>query len=282
MKKYIFLSDIHSNIKALKKLKEIPEYLEQDSQVIFLGDYIDGYNQEQNAGMDVINFIKQEVDKNKAIALLGNHDDFLLKTIDGNNDYFNNWMNNGGIETLKAHNIFVTSLNEVKNILLYKYKKQINFIRALPLTFNTKNILAVHAGINWDVPIDKQNRNTMLWIRDRYFYTKEYNDFYRVKIYELMLNDKNNEIKEKMSKLNKNRYHVNTLNKVIVTGHTPTNLVIEDDESPIVTMVHNFKDTPRYLIDGGSKSKEDNVQTHINVLILNEKGEKLNDYKLKG
>ena len=41
----------------------------------------------------------------------------------------------------------------------------INFIKNLPLCYDTEHIFFVHAGIDLDVPLDKQTEDDMLWIR---------------------------------------------------------------------------------------------------------------------
>ena len=53
MKKYIILSDMHSNWGALQQLEFIEEFKEENSHVIFVGDYIDGEEQEFGYGLKV-------------------------------------------------------------------------------------------------------------------------------------------------------------------------------------------------------------------------------------
>lgn len=78
MKKYIILSDIHSNFEALKKLEYIEEVKDENSHIIFAGDYIDGEEQEFEYGLKVLDYIIELVEKKKATALLGNHTDNIL------------------------------------------------------------------------------------------------------------------------------------------------------------------------------------------------------------
>ena len=78
MKKYIILSDIHSNWGALQQLEYIDEFKDKNSHIIFAGDYIDGEEQEFKYGLKVLDYIIELVEKKKATALLGNHDEFWV------------------------------------------------------------------------------------------------------------------------------------------------------------------------------------------------------------
>ena len=80
MKKYIILSDLHSNWGALQQLEHIEEFKDENSHIIFAGDYIDGEEQEFEYGIKVLDYVIELVEAKKATALLGNHDEFWVKT----------------------------------------------------------------------------------------------------------------------------------------------------------------------------------------------------------
>ena len=79
MTSYLYLSDIHGNFEALKHLKDLPEMTDPDCQIRFGGDYIDGFDLQPKAIINTLRLIKDLCDNDKAKAILGNHDDFILK-----------------------------------------------------------------------------------------------------------------------------------------------------------------------------------------------------------
>ena len=253
LKKYVILSDVHSNWQALETLESIEEFKDENSHIIFAGDYIDGEKQEGRSVLKVLDYIISLVEKGKATALLGNHDDFWIKTSKCNFDSYILWLLNGGRKTLDE--IGLKNIQEFNDIVsklnsepLCKYTK---FLSELPKKFITDNILVVHAGVNWKISIDEQDEDDLLWIRDDYI-----NHIDRF--------------------INIDDIPKDNLKRVIVSGHTITELINNDNKYDIISYEYPCK---RYFIDGGSKQGEEKGQ--INVLILDEFGNELNRYVLK-
>lgn len=42
-------------------------------------------------------------------------------------------------------------------------------MRKLPLYYEDENFVFVHGGINKNLPMEKQNRNTLLWAREEFY-----------------------------------------------------------------------------------------------------------------
>lgn len=117
MKYYVAIADIHGMLDKLNKaLSDVDAWIElqrkdgtikpEDTiQFVFLGDYIDRGPDSKG----VIEKVKQYVDERGAICLIGNHDLFLLGTVDGTDVFFEDrkgygsnhmmWLNNGGMKT---------------------------------------------------------------------------------------------------------------------------------------------------------------------------------------
>lgn len=252
MKKYIILSDIHSNFEALKKLEYIEEVKDENSHIIFAGDYIDGEEQEFEYGLKVLDYIIELVEKKKATALLGNHDEFWVKTSNYNFEAYDLWLLNGGIETFDKNGLKnVDGFLEIVGMLnLEPLSKYTKFLSNLPKKFITDNILVVHAGIDWRVNINEQDDYDLLWIRNPYIYPN--------------------------SRIDINDIPKDNLKRIIVTGHTPTAYMTRESICNIISYEYPCK---RYFIDGGSKMGRERGQ--INVLILDEFGDELNRYILK-
>lgn len=158
----IAISDIHGCYNELKELlltlETNGEYNKEIDRLVFLGDYVD-------RGEDsrlVIKYIRElQKDNKNVIALMGNHEDMLLKYHKGIDD---SWLYNGCQETRKSYMGFKEQFND-----------DIKWMRNLPLYYEDEHFIYVHAGVDINKPLEEQNKYTLLWVREDFIYsTKEY------------------------------------------------------------------------------------------------------------
>lgn len=158
----IAIGDVHGCYNELKELiatlEAEGEYKKGIDKLVFLGDYID-------RGSDsrlVIEFIRNlQKENDNVIALMGNHEDMLLDYLYDNDE---SWLWNGYINTMESYNGFDK-----------QFKKDVQWIRTLPLYHEDEHCIFVHAGIDAYKPMDKQDRFTLLWVREPFIYgMKEY------------------------------------------------------------------------------------------------------------
>ena len=239
MKEIIYLSDIHGNYEALKHLDELPEMQDDNVEIQFSGDYIDGFDLKPNAIINTIRYIKNLCESGKAKAIIGNHDEFIIDA--AYNPYkMTFWSNNGKANTLD--NLGLSDVGELREQLLYHYYDEMEWLRSLPLTIETGKNILVHAGLALVKGLHQQDKDTLLWIRDLYIYPEWFQ---------------------------REEVHEDYKGKTIITGHTPTiNLVKGLDYCPIVRKTSYVN---RYFIDGGSKGGP-GFTGRINLLKLDENG----------
>ena len=96
MKSYLYLSDIHANYDVLKQLESLPEFIDENCEIRFGGDYIDGFDLKPNATLDTLHFVKNLCESGKAKAIVGNHDVFLLDS--AFRPFATNWWHMNGRE----------------------------------------------------------------------------------------------------------------------------------------------------------------------------------------
>lgn len=231
---YIYLSDIHSNFSALKHLKDLEEFSDNETQFRYGGDYIDGFQLEKDAVINTLRFIKEHCETGNAQAIIGNHDDFIIKA--AFNPYaYTDWWQNGRAETLANLNLSFVYESDLREQLLHFYYEEMDWLHNLPYVIEDGKNILVHAGLNLSLSLEKQSRDVMLWTREPYWKSNTYIDFYE--------------------------------DKTIITGHTPTGYLIGKEFHPIL----NIKSPNRYFIDGGSKGGK-NSKGRINLLKLDEEG----------
>lgn len=250
MTSYIYLSDIHANYEALKHLKDLPEFTDPLCEFRFGGDYIDGYDLQPKATINTLHFIKKLCDAGKAKAIVGNHDQFIIDQA-----YYphrtNWWYMNGREQTLDNLGIPYANEENLRELLLYHYYDELEWLKSLPFYTIDGNNIMVHAGFDLDISLEQQNPNTMLWTRDPYIESTNY--------------------------LTEVDLHPDFKNKTIITGHTPTKGIsldgITHDDCPILKDKMKDNILTRYFIDGGSKSGLESGR--INLLKLDQNGSEI-------
>ncbi len=121
--KVFCISDIHGCLKEFKEALSLvlEEVKKDDNKLILLGDYIHrGPNSKEV--LDKIMELEKEFGKNKIIALLGNHEEFVLE----------------GFSSIESESGIITKEDEV----------YIKWFKTLPRYYILNNTIFVHAGID--------------------------------------------------------------------------------------------------------------------------------------
>lgn len=151
MKRTIVIGDIHGGLKALvqllKKLDITP-----DDELIFLGDYVDGWSDSAN----VVSYLIELAKQNTCIFLRGNHDDLVhrwLKTGELNEQ----WLQHGGQSSIDAYRNF--SEEQIEEHITF-YEQMFNYY------IDKENRLFVHAGFtNLHGPEQEYHKTAFYWDR---------------------------------------------------------------------------------------------------------------------
>ena len=152
----IAIGDIHGEIEKLNSLLDKLNLTKSDT-VVFLGDYIDvGHNPKA-----VIERLIELQKETNCIFLMGNHEDILLKVLKTKNqDDVEYWLSVGGVTTFDSYGDF------------FLPKSHVQFLKNLKFYYQTEKYFFVHAGIRPDKPLEEQEKEDFLWIRDNFIYKK--------------------------------------------------------------------------------------------------------------
>ena len=169
------IGDIHGRIDLLRRLnariRADAEEVQADSYVVvYLGDYVDRGGHSRDV-LDCL--IEDPIPGFETISILGNHEAFLLEFLD-NPGRGNVWIFNGGDTTLRNYGIDVGDLEFhaggwewLRDRFLESLpERHLDFLRNLPLMHVEGDYVFVHAGIRPNVPLEKQERQDLLWIRE--------------------------------------------------------------------------------------------------------------------
>jgi serine/threonine protein phosphatase 1 len=161
--KIFAIGDVHGCAGELQQLlNKLP--LDENSLIVFLGDYIDRGERSQ----EVVNMILDLQRQFRVVTLMGNHEKMLLDFLaDAQSPEAASYVFNGGNATLGSYG---------DSSGLYHFPDQhLAFFKNLRLFFETPQYIFVHAGLP-DCPIEDLNKKDysmdFLWIRENFFNSK--------------------------------------------------------------------------------------------------------------
>jgi len=150
------IGDVHGSLDKLRDLLARCEAHAAGAamKVILLGDYIDRGPQARG----VVEFLMalQQTRGDAVVPLMGNHEAMALAVIDGDAPA-RFWLVQGGAETLMSYGVDAAS--ELP-------RAHVEWLRSLRLSHDDGRRFFVHAGVNPDAPLDAQDDNDLLWIRE--------------------------------------------------------------------------------------------------------------------
>ncbi|WP_416899847.1 MAG: metallophosphoesterase family protein [Minwuia sp.] len=171
------IGDIHGRDDLLQELQEMiqDDMREGDAErhtVVFLGDYVD----RGTANYDVLEWLSQGgIPGAENIFLIGNHEAVMLQFLQ-DAEIGRDWVRFGGDTTLASYGVRIRRENPSIGELLGAQaelqarlpKTHEHFLKNLKLTYRAGDYLFVHAGIRPGVPLEQQDGNDLIWIRNRF------------------------------------------------------------------------------------------------------------------
>jgi serine/threonine protein phosphatase 1 len=158
---FYVIGDIHGRADLLNRaLNQLPP----SGPIICVGDYVD-------RGENSAEVLRLLHDRSDIQCLKGNHEEMLLKFLEDPESQGSRWLRYGGLQTLASFGVSgVTETSdsyrflEARDALAAAMGSElINWIRALPLSFSSGNIVVVHAAADpKTAPQDQQQRH-LLW-----------------------------------------------------------------------------------------------------------------------
>ncbi len=172
------IGDIHGQLDMLENALDLIEQDGgRDAKIIFLGDYVD-------RGPDSCGVIDRLIgglaEGRNWIPLKGNHDrmfQWFMEDVPRHDPHLlvgYHWFHErlGGVETMGSYGVRVD--DQMRLFDVHNRSKQavphahVDFLNALPLTYETDDTLFVHAGIRPDIPLTRQTEDDFVWIRQEF------------------------------------------------------------------------------------------------------------------
>ena len=177
------IGDIHGHLDQLQiahaRIAEDRARVGRDGQVVHIGDVVD-------RGPDSKSVIQHLIDGISAgenwVVLCGNHDRLFCDFLEGSGGRHPRlpksmtWQHHvmGGKATLESYGIRKKVLEGEKAFCARALKKVPDphkaFLAGLPLWHRAEGMIFVHAGIRPGFPMDAQEEDDLLWIRDDFLW----------------------------------------------------------------------------------------------------------------
>lgn len=167
------IGDVHGRADLLEALlaeidRDLYRHPSDDIVEIFIGDYVD----RGPSSKKVLEILQDDPHHDgERVCLKGNHEDMVLDFIE-DPELLVLWLQNGGQPTLASYGITPpaevgqASMTRIRDDLVEAMGDDVGFIRKLPLTHVEGDYLFVHAGIRPGVPLDAQDPEDLMWIRE--------------------------------------------------------------------------------------------------------------------
>jgi serine/threonine protein phosphatase 1 len=170
------VGDLHGRLDLLNRIhRQIADDAMQRAasrrQLVYLGDYVS--RGPDSAG--VVDRVREWLpDGFQRITLKGNHEDLLLRFLDGEIDTGRHWLDYGGLEAMSAYGVVIAdrearddaSVIALGNDLAARIPaSHLEFFRTLQINHSAGDYFFVHGGVRPGVRLAEQSARDCLWIR---------------------------------------------------------------------------------------------------------------------
>jgi serine/threonine protein phosphatase 1 len=158
-----------------------------DSEIVFLGDYVD----RGNASAAVLDRLAEGPPQGRRWTLLkGNHESILAHLVSGrpreDEALYPAWLKHGGRETLASYGLPAAlafgddehaALGALREVMP---RTHVELLESFELMRRAGDYLFVHAGIRPGVPVEEQRQRDLIWIREAFLEHKGDHGFHVV------------------------------------------------------------------------------------------------------
>lgn len=170
------VGDIHGRYDVLREMDEliINDYEASGAgltpTVVYLGDYVDRGFQSREL---LDHFVAHSPIPYQKVFLLGNHDQWFLKFLEGE-DVAQSWLRYGGDATLLSYGIRPNMRQDQAARMQAMHTEMVEkmpsshkeFLTSLEYAFAFGDYFFCHAGVRPDLPLSAQQDQDLIWIRE--------------------------------------------------------------------------------------------------------------------
>jgi serine/threonine protein phosphatase 1 len=154
------IGDVHGCFDKLVRLIDrcMAHAGARQRKFVFIGDYIDR-GPDSRAVVELL--IEMQSKMSGVICLRGNHEAMVVTAAEEGDRTEAWWLDNGGPETLLSYGVRRAAELPADHL---------RWFRSLPLSYDDGRRYFVHAGVDPERPLDRQDEHDQLWIREAFLY----------------------------------------------------------------------------------------------------------------
>jgi serine/threonine protein phosphatase 1 len=172
------VGDIHGRLDLLDRLlerihRELAQRPARNALIVFVGDLID---RGPNSAQVVERLRTYRRTGVRTIFLLGNHEEVVLRILDGDISVLSSWLSFGGKECLRSYGVDpreVAKGSDPEALAMVRSaipEEHVKFLKTFADTCRFGDYLFVHAGIRPGVELDRQLQSDLRWIREPFLF----------------------------------------------------------------------------------------------------------------
>ena len=168
------IGDVHGRLDLLKRLLA---QIERDDRarvpattyLVLLGDLIDRGPESKGV---IDHFLRSPPGFATPVFLKGNHEEFLLSVLEGEDQMVGSWLTYGGYECAESYGVSRGwTLNVAPTEVAERLRQAVPaahqaFLADMADSFQFGDYLFVHAGICPGIPLERQSSKDLRWIRE--------------------------------------------------------------------------------------------------------------------
>lgn len=167
---FFAVGDVHGCDRLLDQmLQRLDGLRHPEALLIMVGDYVDRGEESRRVLRRL--FVLSQAAGELMHCLMGNHEKMLLDVLDDPQTHGPRWLRHGGLQTLASYRVqpvlgdgSEAQWIEMRDRLAAAVGEDIiAWLRDLPLTWQSGNVAVVHAGADPDLPMELQDKATLLW-----------------------------------------------------------------------------------------------------------------------
>lgn len=173
-KRLYAIGDVHGRLDLVDDLLariagDIAERPVDSGALVFLGDLIDR-GPDSSKVIERLRLLREY--PARPLFLLGNHEEFLLRTLAAEPGVAEDWLAFGGAACAESYGVAAASLQALDERRIADRLRaaippaHIAFLEGFGDTIRFGDYLLVHAGIRPGIPIDEQQPHDLRWIRE--------------------------------------------------------------------------------------------------------------------
>ena len=168
------IGDVHGRHDLLSELlaaieRDMARRAAARQVIVFLGDLID----RGPASAEVIAMLRAYRRPGVGLVFLaGNHEEVLLRILDGEEQLVGDWLRFGGAQCIQSYGVDPARLRRMSSASAVEVIRSAippadqQFLRGFDDTFRAGDYLFVHAGIRPGLPMAEQSQLDLRWIRE--------------------------------------------------------------------------------------------------------------------